>query len=162
MAIGFGVGDGADPLPGEKQELRRELRAADAPGFGQGPIHFHQRNAARRDFCARDFSSAKRGAAASGRFFEKSERLVVAATVEVMREMRIDGQGELRLERRDSPGGGAEFFQMRSGIARVEIAVGDDGDALAERGGEFGEKGRVGHAGKVRDGWRVVHCDPGG
>jgi len=82
---------------------------------------------------------------ASARFFEKREGFIVTAAIEVMCEMRIDGRGEAILERRYLFGGGTQFLQMQSRVAREEFAIGDDGEALAKRGGEFIEDGRFDH-----------------
>ena len=85
------------------------------------------------------------GAPESAWAFEKGERFLVAATVEIMREMRIDGRGELRLKGGNPLGRSAQFFQMRGWIARIKIAIRDYADPLSESCGEFSKKWRVGH-----------------
>ena len=157
----FGIRHGGDPLSREKQQLWSDLRVADSPRLivgwlGIGPIHFQYRK--RR---TPPILSGKMWPAASARCaIEKGKRLIVAATLEKMRELGVDRWRQPAFQRGDFLRSRAQFFQMQRGIAREKGAVGDDGDALAERGGEFVKDGRFSHAAKVLDGPRVVHCDP--
>lgn len=64
--------------------------------------------------------------------FEKRERLVVAAALEVVRELRIDRRRKLALQLDDPLGNGAQLFQMRCGVAGIKFAIGDDGTPFAQ------------------------------
>ena len=86
------------------------------------------------------------GGVGSVRGAKMGERLVVAATLEVMRELRVDRGRQFFLQGGDFLGSGAQFFEMCGGIARVERTIRDDGKAFAKRIGECGKSGSGGHA----------------
>ena len=153
----LGIRDRRDPLPGEKHQLRSELRVAHSPRFivgwfWQGPIHLLHRKRHWRPILFRR-NSAPRG-------FEKVERLVVAAALEIVRELRLRRGWQPTLKRGDFLGRSAQFFQMKRGIAREKCAVRDDRNPFAQGVGKFIQKSRVGHLAKVLDGWRIVQCHP--
>ena len=53
-----------------------------------------------------------------------------------MGESWINGVRELSLKLRNARGNGAELFEVRGGIAGVEIPIRDNGEPLAQRGRE--------------------------
>jgi hypothetical protein len=68
---------------------------------------------------------------------QQFERFGVAAALEEMAELGIDGRRELLFELLDPFGDGFQAFGMAGGIAAAGF-VGDDGEAFAEGGGEGG------------------------
>ncbi len=75
-------------------------------------------------------------AARRSALFQKRERFVVAAPLEVVGELRIDGRRELVLKPRDLFGNGAEPLQMSGGVAGVKLSIRDDGEPHSQRGGK--------------------------
>src|SRR5262249_32688825 len=68
--------------------------------------------------------------------FQKRERLVVATALEVVGELGIDWRRQLRLEYGDPLRYALQLLEMQSRVALVELAVGDNGEPFAKRGGE--------------------------
>ena len=60
---------------------------------------------------------------------DQFESLIVAATLKIVGELRVDRGWELIGGSGDFFGDGLEFCEMRDGVAMIELAVGDEVDA---------------------------------
>jgi hypothetical protein len=79
------------------------------------------------------------------RGFDQRERFVVTAAFQKVRELRVHGSRERRLERGDALRDLLKTGEMARGVALVEFAVGDHFPPCAKGGGEFGESGIGSH-----------------
>ena len=60
---------------------------------------------------------------------DQRESLIVAATLQIVGELRIDWGWEMIGGSGDFFGDGLEFCEMRDGVSVIEFAVGDEVDA---------------------------------
>src|SRR5689334_2177557 len=67
---------------------------------------------------------------------QKRQRLVVAASLEVVRQLRVDRRRQLMLQRSDAFRYGLQLFEVQRGVAAIQLAISDHGQTLAQRGGE--------------------------
>lgn len=97
----------------------------------------------------------RRNLAACSVFFEKIERFLETAPLEIVGELGIDRRGEAALEIGDLLRKRAKPIKMSRGVAGIKFAVGDDREPFPERGGQSLKRGNgLGHGGKNSPAWR--------
>lgn len=74
---------------------------------------------------------------------EPSEGLVVAAALEEVGQFAIERPGQTLLDLGDPFGSRLELLELPGGIGGAQGVVADDRQALAEGGGQFGERSRI-------------------
>ena len=88
---------------------------------------------------------------------EEGECLVVAAAIEIVPELRVDGRWELLLECGDLLGDCTQAIEVTGGVAGIPFTICNDGEPLPKGGDEGLLNGRLdGHAGNTTVGWAAV------